>query len=89
MPARIGPVEFSMMVAVRCPADLARKRPPRKRKAAPLEGPAIVTTKRNRRPICSGRKRRRLRYCMPLFRRGSAAKHTARGSTSHCSAARQ
>ena len=69
-----------MMVAVRCPADLARKRPPRKRKVAPLEGPAIVTTKSSRRPIWAEKAAAEVLHA-PCSE-GQCSQAHARGSTS-------
>ena len=53
------------------------KRPPRKRKAVPLAGPAIVSTKSSRRPVWE----KAAAEATPVPE-GSAAKHTARGRTS-------
>ena len=65
------------------------KRPPRKRKAVALEAPAVVTTKRSRRPHV-GRKEeaaaeRSLLLCTPLRRRRAAQPSTPReAARDHC-----
>jgi hypothetical protein len=66
------------------------KRPPRKRKAVALEAPAIVTTKSSRRPPIGGTEEAaaEVQRAPVPERRGSAAKHTARGRTSHFDAER-
>jgi hypothetical protein len=66
------------------------KRPPRKRKAVAIEVPAIVAAKRSRRPVWEKEAAAaEVDADHPTKGGGSAAKHTARGSTSHCSFSRQ